>query len=66
MTAVEDLSTLLWRQHELLDEAAALLEAGRLRTTLTREIGGIDAAGLREAHALVASGRSIGKVVLTR
>ncbi|GGI46010.1 NADPH:quinone reductase [Agromyces flavus] len=54
------------RQHELLDEAAALFESGRLRTTLTRETAGIDAAGLREAHALVASGRSIGKVVLTR
>lgn len=54
------------RQHELLDEASALFEAGTLHSTLTREIAGIDAAGLREAHALVASGRSIGKVVLTR
>ena len=54
------------RQHELLDEASALFEAGTLRTTLTREIAGIDASGLREAHAIVASGRSIGKVVLTR
>ncbi|MFE5670855.1 zinc-binding alcohol dehydrogenase family protein [Agromyces sp. NPDC056523] len=54
------------RQHELLDEASALFEAGRLRSTLTREISGIDAEGLREAHAIVASGGSIGKVVLTR
>lgn len=53
-------------QHDLLDAASALFEDGRLRSTLTREIAGIDAAGLREAHALVASGRSIGKVVLTR
>lgn len=54
------------RQHELLDEASAMFEDGRLRSTLAREIAGIDAAGLREAHALVASGRSIGKVVLVR
>jgi zinc-binding alcohol dehydrogenase family protein len=53
-------------QHELLDAAAALFESGALRTTLTREIAGLDAASLREAHAVVASGRSIGKVVLTR
>jgi zinc-binding alcohol dehydrogenase family protein len=53
-------------QHELLDAAAALFESGALRTTLTREIAGLDAASLREAHAVVASGRSIGKVVVTR
>ena len=54
------------RQHELLDEAAGLFESGALRSTLTREIAGIDAASLREAHEIVGSGRSIGKVVLTR
>ena len=53
-------------QHELLDAAAGHFEAGTLVTTLTREISGLDAAGLREAHAIVASGRSIGKVVVTR
>lgn len=53
-------------QHDLLDAASALFEDGRLRSTLTREIAGIGAVGVREAHALVASGRSIGKVVLTR
>ncbi|GAA2035404.1 zinc-binding alcohol dehydrogenase family protein [Agromyces tropicus] len=53
-------------QHDLLDAASALFEDGRLRSTLTRELAGIDAAALREAHGLVASGRSIGKVVLVR
>ncbi|HEU4756935.1 MAG TPA: zinc-binding alcohol dehydrogenase family protein [Agromyces sp.] len=53
-------------QHDLLDAASALFEDGRLQSTLTREIAGVDAAGLREAHALVASGGSIGKIVLTR
>ena len=49
-----------------LDEAAGMFEAGVLTSTLTREIAGIDAASLREAHSIVASGGSIGKVVLTR
>ncbi|MDR5698595.1 zinc-binding alcohol dehydrogenase family protein [Agromyces aerolatus] len=53
-------------QHELLDEAAGLFETGTLTSTLTREIVGIDAASVREAHRIVASGASIGKVVLTR
>lgn len=53
-------------QHELLDAAAGHFESGRLATTLTREIAGLNAAGLREAHEIVASGRSIGKVVVTR
>ncbi|WP_308797346.1 zinc-binding alcohol dehydrogenase family protein [Agromyces silvae] len=53
-------------QHELLDEAAGMFEAGRLTSTLTREIVGIDAASVREAHRIVGSGSSIGKVVLTR
>lgn len=53
-------------QHELLSAAAEHFEAGRLVTTLTREIRGLDAAGLRSAHEIVASGRSIGKVVVVR
>lgn len=53
-------------QHELLDAAAGHFESGRLVTTLTREIPGLDAAGLREALGIVATGRSIGKVVVTR
>lgn len=53
-------------QHELLDAAAELFEAGVLTSTLTRVIAGLTAASLREAHAIVGSGASIGKVVLTR
>lgn len=52
------------RQHELLNEVADLVDAGVLRTTLRRNVGAISADNLREAHALVESGRSIGKVVL--
>lgn len=51
-------------QHQLLNEAAELVEAGHLRTTLAEVVGPIDAEHLRRAHALVESGRAIGKVVL--
>jgi len=54
----------LHRQGELLAEVARLLDAGRLRSTFTTDGGRIDAAHLRQAHALVESGRAMGKVVL--
>jgi len=52
-------------QHRLLSEVSALVDAGLLVTTLTHEAGTINAENLRKAHALVESGRSIGKAVLT-
>jgi len=51
-------------QHDLLDEVSALVDARTLQTTLTRNLGTINAANLRQAHALIESGTSIGKVVL--
>jgi zinc-binding alcohol dehydrogenase family protein len=51
-------------QHLILDEVADLVDARVLRTTLTENAGPIDAASLKRAHALVESGRSIGKTVL--
>lgn len=51
-------------QHRLLNETADLVDAGKLRSTLTRELGTINAANLREAHRLSESGRMIGKIVL--
>ncbi len=53
------------RQHELLDEAAGLVEAGKMRTTVQKTLSPINAANLREAHRLVETGRTIGKVVLS-
>ena len=50
-------------QHLLLDEVAALVDDGVVRTTLHGVLGRIDAKTLKEAHALIESGRSIGKVV---
>jgi len=52
-------------QHRLLNEVADLVDAGVLRTTLTHEAGTINAANLRQVHALVESGRAIGKTVLS-
>jgi NADPH2:quinone reductase len=52
-------------QHRLLNEAAELIDAGTLRTTMTRRLGPLDAATMREAHRLVESGDAIGKVVVT-
>jgi len=51
-------------QHALLERVRSLVDDGRLRSTATRHEGPIDAAALRRAHAVVESGRSIGKTVL--
>ena len=51
-------------QHRMLDEVADLVDAGLLRTTLTEVAGVINSANLRRVHALVESGRAIGKTVL--
>jgi alcohol dehydrogenase len=52
------------RQHELLEEVARLIDAGRLQTTLTCQHGTMSAETLRTAHAELESGRMIGKLVL--
>lgn len=51
-------------QHHLLNEVAALVDAGLVRTTLTERFGIINAANLKRAHALLESGRARGKLVL--
>lgn len=51
-------------QGALLAEVAALVDAGRIRTTANAGFGTINAANLRKAHALIESGKAQGKVVL--
>jgi zinc-binding alcohol dehydrogenase family protein len=51
-------------QGRLLSEVASLVDAGRVRSTLTETLRPINAEQLRRAHALVESGRMRGKVVL--
>lgn len=56
----------LTAQQKLLATAADLVDRGTLRSTITTAIDDFSAAGLREAHRLVESGRMIGKVVVHR
>ena len=51
-------------QHDILDRIAGLVDAGKLRSTLTQTLGPINAANLREAHRRSESGTTIGKLVL--
>jgi zinc-binding alcohol dehydrogenase family protein len=53
-------------QGALLAEAAKMVDAGDLRTTVTTAVDRFDAEGLRQAHRLVESGRMVGKVVVHR
>lgn len=53
-------------QKRLLEKVATLVDDRRLRTTLTTSIDDFSGAGMREAHRLVESGRTTGKVVVTR
>ena len=52
------------RQHEILEAVSALVDAGTLKTTMTRRLSPIRAATLREAHTAVESGSMIGKIVV--
>jgi zinc-binding alcohol dehydrogenase family protein len=48
----------------ILDDVAALIDAKKLRSTITETLVPINAANLRQAHARLESGRTIGKLVL--
>ena len=52
------------RQHEILRDVAALVDKGKLRTTMTLRLTPVSAATLRQAHEAVESGHAIGKVVV--
>jgi len=51
-------------QGKLLSEVAALVDAGRIRSTVTEVAGKIDAATLLAVHARIESGSARGKIVL--
>lgn len=51
-------------QHELLDQAAQLLDEGTIRTTMNRRLSPITPETLRESHRLVETSSVIGKVVV--
>ncbi|GAB2875445.1 zinc-binding alcohol dehydrogenase family protein [Pseudoduganella ginsengisoli] len=52
------------QQHALLNDVAALVDSGVLKTTLGERFGAINAANLKRAHALIESNRAKGKIVL--
>ena len=51
-------------QGRLLDELAAMVDAGLIRTTVGEHFGSINASNLKRAHALLESGKARGKIVL--
>ena len=52
------------RQGQILNEVAALVDAGVLKTTLQVNLGRINAHNVMQAHQLIGSGRMIGKVTM--
>jgi zinc-binding alcohol dehydrogenase family protein len=48
----------------ILEDVAAMIDAKKLRSTLTETFSPINAANLRQAHARLESGHTIGKLVL--
>lgn len=51
-------------QHKLLKSVAELVDDGKIRTTVNNAFGEISLENLMEAHRLIESGQSIGKIVL--
>lgn len=52
------------RQGDILDEVAALVDAGTIRTTATETLGPINAANVKAAHVALEGGKVRGKLVL--
>ncbi len=52
-------------QHKLLNKIAELVDGGKIKTTLSATVGTINAANLKQAHAMIESGRTKGKLVLS-
>ncbi len=52
-------------QHKLLSKIAELVDSGKIKTTLSATVGTINAANLKQAHAMIESGKTKGKLVLS-
>jgi NADPH:quinone reductase len=53
-------------QGEILARVAALVDAGKIRSTQRTILKGFSAANVRRAHDLLEGGSTIGKIVLAR
>lgn len=60
MFQTEDMS----EQHAILNKVGALVDAGILKTTLTKTLNGFTVENLKELHRLQESGKTIGKNVM--
>lgn len=52
-------------QHKLLTKIASMIDEGKIKTTFAENFGSINASNLLKAHALLESGKSKGKIVLS-
>lgn len=52
------------RQHEILNAVSERVDAGAIRTTLTRNLGRLSVETLLDGHRQLESGSTIGKVAL--
>jgi NADPH2:quinone reductase len=51
-------------QSLILEEMAELLKSGKIKTTLTKTLNGLNVENLKTAHALLETGSVIGKIVI--
>ncbi|MCA1955540.1 zinc-binding alcohol dehydrogenase family protein [Zymomonas sp.] len=54
----------LLEQHHILNKLSRLVDEGRIRTTLTKNCGVINATHLKQAHQFIEDGHAKGKIVL--
>lgn len=52
------------QQHHLLNRVAGWIDTGRIKTTMRQQLSPINAENLRRAHAMLETGRTIGKIVV--
>lgn len=52
-------------QHKILNRIADLIDAKKIKTSLSKTLSPINAENLRAAHAELEAGKTIGKIVLT-
>jgi NADPH2:quinone reductase len=53
------------RQGKILNEVSALISSGRMRPIATKTLQGLTAETMKNAHELLESSRTIGKVIIT-
>ena len=51
-------------QHHILNAVADLLNEGTIKSTINQKLNGLTVHNLKYAHALLESGKAIGKIVI--